>query len=105
MNVIKTITSITFITALCMSVSCYAGETNTGQEKSKDKKESASSWPNYSRDELQEVERYAQFYKDYIYKVPTELRFVAATIKRVEKQGFKRLTETSNLKPGARFYV
>lgn len=67
-------------------------------------KTSPSSWLNLSSSELDAVERYADEYKDYIYKTPTELTFVTETIKRVEKQGFKKLDERSNLKPGARFY-
>ncbi|WP_299082874.1 hypothetical protein [uncultured Paraglaciecola sp.] len=64
----------------------------------------SSSWLTLSEKELKEVESYASEYKDYIYKAPTELTFVAETIKRVEKKGFKKLTENSDLKPGARFY-
>ncbi|WP_448550467.1 hypothetical protein [Thalassotalea fusca] len=71
--------------------------------KSADKKQ-VSSWLSLSEKELKEVEAYATDYKDYIFKTPTELTFVSETIKRVEKQGFKRLTENSELKPGARFY-
>jgi aspartyl aminopeptidase len=68
------------------------------------KAENHSSWLSLSKQELKAVEQYAADYKDYIYKVPTELAFVKETIKRVEKQGFKRLTEKSKLTPGARFY-
>jgi len=68
------------------------------------KKESPSSWLNLPEQELKAVEAYADDYKDYIYKTPTELTFVTETIKRVEKQGFKRLTEKSSLKAGARYY-
>lgn len=67
-------------------------------------KEPDSSWLTLSEKELEAVERYATHYKDYIYKTPTELTFVTETIKRVKKQGFKKLTQQSNLKPGARFY-
>jgi len=96
MNFIKTITSISIVAALSFSIAehSYAAE----------KKESASSWLSLSKKELKAVEQYADNYKDYIYKAPTELTFVAETIKRVEKQGFKKLSEKSNLKPGARFY-
>jgi len=96
MNFIKTITSIYVVAALSFSTAehSYAAE----------KKESASSWLSLSKKELKAVEQYADNYKDYIYKAPTELTFVAETIKRVEKQGFKKLSEKSNLKPGARFY-
>ncbi len=77
---------------------------SAGFERDKEEKTSPSSWLNLSEKELKAVEQYAEEYKDYIFKVPTELTFVTETIKRVEKQGFKRLTEKSKLKPGARFY-
>jgi len=101
MNFIKTITSISIVAALSFSIveHSYAAD-----NKVQDKKESASSWLSLSKKELKAVEQYADNYKDYIYKGPTELTFVAETIRRVEKQGFKKLSEKSNLKPGARFY-
>lgn len=99
MNFIKTITSIAIISALSLS-----GNTIVEAKEKKEEKELTSSWLNLSAKELIEVERYAIDYKDYIFKVPTELTFVTETIKRVEKQGFNKLTDKSNLKPGARFY-
>jgi len=96
MNFIKTITSISIVAALSFSIAEHS--------HAAEKKESASSWLSLSKKELKAVEQYADNYKDYIYKAPTELTFVAETIKRVEKQGFKKLSEKSNLKPGARFY-
>ena len=53
---------------------------------------------------MQAVELYGENYKTFIYNSPTELTFVKEAIKRAEKEGFKKLTEQSNLKPGARFY-
>mgnify|MGYP005988757567 FL=1 len=68
------------------------------------KEPSPSSWLNLSAKELKAVEHYATEYKEYIYKTPTELTFVSETIKKVKKQGFKKLSNKSRLIPGARFY-
>lgn len=94
MKLIKTITSIAIVGALSLSASSFAEE----------KKEINSSWLSLSKKELQAVETYAEDYKKFIYSAPTELTFVKETIKRVEKKGFKKLTDKSRLKPGARFY-
>jgi aspartyl aminopeptidase len=100
MNIKRTLTNIAIISVIALSGNSYA-ETS---DKDKEKKKSPSSWLNLSESELVAVEKYATDYKTYIYKTPTELTFVSETIKRAEKQGFKRLSESSNLKPGARFY-
>jgi aspartyl aminopeptidase len=99
MNITRTLTSAAVIAALAFSTVSFA-EKKTAEKT----KASPSSWLNLSAKQLKAVEQYADEYKDYIYKAPTELTFVTETIKRVEKQGFKRLKESSNLKPGARFY-
>ncbi|MCO4798687.1 MAG: hypothetical protein KC484_05710 [Colwelliaceae bacterium] len=100
MKIKTTLSSIAIVTALAFS----SGSMAFDKEKSVDKKKQPSSWLSLSSKELSAVEAYAEDYKKYIYSSPTELTFVTETIKRVEKQGFKRLTENSNLKPGARFY-
>jgi aspartyl aminopeptidase len=99
MNLTKSITTLAIVSALTLSQSTFVQAAD-----GKAKPESPSSWLNLTAKELKAVERYATEYKDYIYKVPTELTFVTETIKRVEKQGFTKLTEQSELKPGARFY-
>ena len=99
MNLTKSITTLAIVSALTFSQSTFVHAADA-----KAKSESPSSWLNLTAKELKAVERYATEYKDYIYKVPTELTFVTETIKRVEKQGFTKLTEQSELKPGARFY-
>jgi len=98
MNLIKTMTSIAIVTALVLPNQSFAKD---GEDT---KKNINSSWLSLSKKELKAVETYAQDYKKYIYKSPTELTFVTETIKRIEKKGFKKLTEKSKLKPGARFY-
>ncbi|NQY62831.1 MAG: aminopeptidase 1 [Alteromonadaceae bacterium] len=101
MKLFKTLINIAIISALSLSSASFADENSTTK---KDKKEVLSSWLLLSESELKAVEAYATDYKDFIYKAPTELTFVTETIKRVEKQGFKRLSENSVLKPGSRFY-
>jgi len=97
MSFIKTITSIAIVAALSFSVDGIAAD-------KKESKEVNSSWLTLSKKELKAVESYAKDYKDFIYKAPTELTFVAETIKRVKRKGFTKLTEKSRLKPGARYY-
>ncbi|WP_198951650.1 hypothetical protein [Colwellia chukchiensis] len=97
MTFLKSLTTIAIVSALTFIPSLEIhGKENKAQ--------SNSSWLNLSAKELKAVEQYADEYKDYIFKTPTELTFVSETIKRVEQQGFKRLTEQSQLTPGARFY-
>jgi len=92
----------TLITTALLSAISLAAPTMASDKK--EAKESPSSWLSLSKAQLKDVESYAVDYKEYIYKTPTELTFVTETIKRVEKQGFKRLTDESSLKPGARYY-
>ena len=99
MNLTKSLTAIAIVSALTLSQPSVVHAADTAT-----KTESPSSWLNLSAKELKAVERYATEYKDYIYKAPTELTFVTETVKRVKKQGFKKFTEKSKLKPGARFY-
>jgi len=101
MKLLKTLTSLAIISALSLSSVAIAADKDADD---KEKKEQSSSWLTLSKEELKAVESYATEYKDYIFKVPTELTFVSETIKRVKKQGFSKLTETSKLTPGARFY-
>ena len=87
MNLKTTLTSAAITVAIAFSPINYA------KEEVEEKKEQASSWLSLSEQELNAVEVYAEDYKDYIYKTPTELTFVSETITRAENQGFKRLTE------------
>jgi len=104
MKIKTALTSAAIAVTLAFSTVSFADDSKVKEEKNADKKEQASSWLNLSEQELSAVETYADDYKKYIYSGPTELTFVKETIKRAEKQGFKPLTEQSNLKPGARFY-
>lgn len=100
MKIKTTLSTIAIVTALAFSNTHAVA----ADKASKSKKEHVSSWLSLSKKQLKAVEEYADEYKDYIYKTPTELTFVSETIKRAEKHGFKKLTDKSNLKPGARFY-
>ena len=51
-----------------------------------------------------QAEAYATQYKDFIHKARTELTFVTEAVKLAESKGFKRLTDSSPLTPGARYY-
>jgi len=97
MTLKRTIITTALLSAISLAAPAMASD-------KKDAKDSPSSWLSLSKQQLKDVESYAVDYKDYIYKTPTELTFVTETIKRVEKQGFKRLTDESSLKPGARYY-
>jgi len=97
MTLKRTIITTALLSAISLAAPALASD-------KKDAKDSPSSWLSLSKQQLKDVESYAVDYKDYIYKTPTELTFVTETIKRVEKQGFKRLTDESSLKPGARYY-
>ncbi|WP_077338065.1 peptidase M18 [Pseudocolwellia agarivorans] len=98
MNLIKTITCLAVITGLSIPAVSFA------KDNKEEKEPVHSSWLSLSKKELKAVEAYANEYKDYIYKSPTELTFVTETVKRVEKKGFKKLTDKSKLTPGSRFY-
>ncbi|XPF94184.1 hypothetical protein ACM9HF_19575 [Colwellia sp. RE-S-Sl-9] len=98
MNLIKTITCIAVVAGLTIPVVGFTKDNKVEKEPVN------SSWLSLSKKELKAVEAYAIQYKDYIYKSPTELTFVTETVKRVEKKGFKKLTDKSKLTPGARFY-
>ncbi|GHE76951.1 aminopeptidase 1 [Thalassotalea profundi] len=100
MNFKSALTAVAIVSALALSNQTLAADEKNNDEK----KEQASSWLNLSQGELKAVEAYATNYKEFIYNAPTELTFVKEAIKRAEANGFKRLTEKSNLKPGARFY-
>lgn len=100
MNVKSALTAVAVISALALSSQSFASD----DKKAGKEKDQKSSWLSLSKAELAAVEDYATDYKNFIYKAPTELMFVKEAVKRAEANGFKRLTEKSNLKPGARFY-
>jgi aspartyl aminopeptidase len=61
-------------------------------------------WVGLSADERKDVLAFAEDYKNFMSSAKTEMSFVTEAVKIARKAGFKELTETSNLKPGARFY-
>ncbi|MCJ8267976.1 MAG: hypothetical protein MJK04_01075 [Psychrosphaera sp.] len=63
-----------------------------------------SSWLELSSKDKKQMNAYIEDYKTFIHKARTELSFVEETLKLVKANGFKRLTDKSVLKPGARFF-
>jgi len=88
-----------FLLAICCCISAplFAAEAKT-------KPDAQPAWVGLSAAEQKQVLAFAEDYKDFMRHAKTELSFVAEAIKIVEKDGFKKLTADSNLKPGARFY-
>ena len=61
-------------------------------------------WVDLSADERKDVLAFAEDYKSFMSRAKTEMSFVKEAVKIASRAGFKELTETSNLRPGARFY-
>lgn len=61
-------------------------------------------WVGLSAVEKREVLSFAEDYKSFMSSAKTELSFVSETIRIARAAGFRELTSTSNLRPGARFY-
>ena len=61
-------------------------------------------WVNLSSSQRREVMAFAEDYKGFMSHAKTELSFVTEAVKIARKGGFRELTESSNLQPGARFY-
>lgn len=85
----------------CISAPVFAAETNA---ESDSQPGSQPAWVGLSAAQQKQVLAFAEDYKDFMRRAKTELSFVTEAIKIVEKDGFKKLTADSNLKPGARFY-
>lgn len=93
-----TMSSAIFLTAcFCMPAPLYAAE-------AKSKPAEQPAWLELSANQQKEVMAFAEDYKEFMRHAKTELSFVTEAVKIVEKAGFKELTVSSNLKPGARFY-
>jgi aspartyl aminopeptidase len=63
-----------------------------------------SSWLDLSGKDKKRMNVYIKDYKNFIHKARTELTFVQEAVKLAEANGFKRLTDKSPIKPGARYY-
>ena len=61
-------------------------------------------WVDLSADERKDVLAFAEDYKSFMTRAKTELSFVKEAVKIASRAGFKELTDSSNLRPGARFY-
>ena len=61
-------------------------------------------WVDLSTTERNDVMAFAEGYKDFMSRAKTELSFVTEAVKIARKAGFRELADSSDLKPGARFY-
>jgi len=63
-----------------------------------------SSWVGLNKGDKDKVFKFSEDYKNFIHKARTELSFVTEAVKIARKAGFKPLTKTSPMTPGARYY-
>jgi len=61
-------------------------------------------WTDLADSERRDVMAFAEDYKTFMASAKTELSFVVEAIKVARADGFRELTEDSNIRPGARFY-
>ena len=61
-------------------------------------------WVTLSAAERRAVLSFAEDYKSFMASAKTELSFVSEAIRIARDAGFRELTSSSNLRPGARFY-
>ncbi len=61
-------------------------------------------WVELSASERREVLEFAEGYKDFMTHAKTEMSFVTEAVKIAKKAGFRELTHSSKLQPGARLY-
>ena len=61
-------------------------------------------WTDLTDSERRDVMAFAEDYKTFMASAKTELSFVVEAIKVARADGFRELTEDSNIRPGARFY-
>ena len=63
-----------------------------------------ASWEEVSEARRQQAEAHATEYKAFMKTATTELLFVREAIRKAEASGFTRLTDSSSLEPGAKYY-
>ncbi|MDX1404237.1 MAG: hypothetical protein R3192_06860 [Woeseiaceae bacterium] len=61
-------------------------------------------WSKLSDSERRQVLAFAEDYKDFMSRAKTELSFVTEAVRVARATGFRELTDSSNLRPGGRFY-
>ena len=61
-------------------------------------------WVELDASERREVLEFAEGYKDFMTHAKTEMSFVTEAVKIAKKAGFRELTSSSKLQPGARLY-
>ncbi len=64
-----------------------------------------NAWEKYSSNELNDVMKFNEEYKDYITKGKTERECVKESIKLAKEKGFKDIKEFKSLKPGDKVYA
>ena len=61
-------------------------------------------WAGLSDSQRRGVFAFAEDYKDFMSRAKTEISFVVAAVTVARAAGFRELTQSSNLRPGGRFY-
>ncbi len=61
-------------------------------------------WVDLSASERSTVLAFAEDYKDFMRIAKTEISFVTQAVKIAREAGFRELTESTNIKPGGRYY-
>jgi len=74
-----------------------------GQDEAEDDSPKPA-WVTMTADERREVLAFAEDYKDFMRRAKTELSFVSTAVEIAEANGFRALTASSNIRPGARLY-
>lgn len=85
------------VLALVLTLSAQ-GQDEAGDDSPK------PAWVTMSADERREVMAFAEDYKDFMRRAKTELSFVSTAVEIAEANGFRALTASSNMRPGARLY-
>ncbi len=85
------------VLALVLTLSAQ-GQDEAGDDSPK------PAWVTMSADERREVLAFAEDYKDFMRRAKTELSFVSTAVEIAEANGFRALTASSNIRPGARLY-
>ena len=85
------------VLALVLTLSAQ-GQDEAGDDSPK------PAWVTMSADERREVLAFAEDYKAFMRRAKTELSFVSTAVEIAEANGFRALTASSNIRPGARLY-
>ena len=92
----------TLVTAFALSL--LVSWTATWAQDEEDEDAVKTAWVGLTAAERREVLSFAEDYKAFMFDAKTELSFVSEAITIARSAGFRELTSSSNLRPGARFY-